>query len=599
MQNYPGSNFVFLVRTAWRYAGLAERRRMAAFYTAFLVANIVLSFQPLILARLINAAQQGGEGAMQRIFTLSLYYGGLTAFFWLLHGPARLAERRVAFTVGRTFIASLYRIVTEMPLRWHQDHHSGGTINRIRKAEKALFQFSQGQFVTIQIMVRTFASIGMLAFFSVWVAVVSIISSLLIAMIIRRFDRDLVPVVRKTNEAEHHLSSALYDYIGNIVTVLTLRMQGNTGDEIQSRYEGIKKSFWREVVINEWKWGCISMLLIVVQMGIIGVYIAADMARGQAIALGSVVAIFQYLLTIMQQFFQGSQTFEQQLYYSIDVHGVDGLIADHARFAVLRPPATKQDWKKIRIDNLIFTHHEGEDALHHLRGVRLTIKAGQKIAFVGSSGSGKTTFLTLLRGLYDAQSVDLSIDGQHFSTLAPLSGFTTLVPQDSEVFENTVHYNLTFGTHIAKNILRQALSISAFDEVLPKLPQGLDTDIRERGVNMSGGQKQRLALARGLIAAQDASLLLLDEPTSSIDQVTESGIFDRLFNQFADKAIIATVHRLHLLPRFDHILLMENGAIVEQGDFATLLAQQGKFGRLWAAHLGRNEEALVQETELL
>jgi len=291
---------------------------------------------------------------------------------------------------------------------------------------------------------------------------------------------------------------------------------------------------------------------------------------------------------IMQQFYQGSQTFEQQLYQSIDVHGVDSLLVDYSRVAK-RLVDKKRVWKEIKIDNLIFTHHEGEDALHHLRGVGLTIKAGAKIAFVGASGSGKTTFLTLLRGLYDAQSVSLSVDGEEFHTLLPLSSFTTLVPQDSEVFENTVRYNLTFGTKVLKKIVQQALSISAFDAVLPKLPHGLETDIRERGVNMSGGQKQRLALARGLIAAQDSSLLLLDEPTSSIDQTTESVIFDRLFAQFKDKAIIATVHRLHLLPRFDHIIYMENGAIVEQGDFVNLLARQGPFARLWLAHLGQAE----------
>jgi ATP-binding cassette subfamily B protein len=137
--------------------------------------------------------------------------------------------------------------------------------------------------------------------------------------------------------------------------------------------------------------------------------------------------------------------------------------------------------------------------------------------------------------------------------------------------------------------VQQALSISCFDEVLPKLPRGIESDIRERGVNMSGGQKQRLALARGLIAAQDSSILLLDEPTSSIDQITESVIFDRLFKAFADKAIIATVHRLHLLPRFDHIILMSDGAIIEQGDFTTLLAKQGAFAALWLKHLGQVE----------
>ena len=587
MQNLPGSNLLFLIRTAWRYANAEDRRRTVLYYLGFLCANIIVSLQPIILGRLINTAQQGGADAMPEVLRLSLYYGGLTFFFWFVHGPSRLVERRVAFNVSRNFIDALYRTVTEMPLRWHQDHHSGGTINRIRKAERALFNFAQGQFMPIQVIVRTLASAAMLALYSVWVSLAAIISSLLIAWVIRRFDRTLTPIVHKTNESEHHISSALYDYIGNIVTVLTLRMQGNTGDEIQNRYDQMKGGFWKQIMVNEWKWATINLLLIVTQIAIIGVYIVLNMSAGSAIALGSVVAIFQYLNTIIQQFFQGSQIFEQQLYYSIDVHGVDQLLADHGRLVIASALPKPRAWKNIRIENLVFTHHEGEDVLHHLRGVNLVISAGKKIAFVGASGSGKTTFLTLLRGLYQAQSVTLTLDGDSFPALAPLAALTTLIPQDSEIFENTVRYNLTFGTHVPEEIIRQALSISTFDAVLPKLPNGIETDIRERGVNMSGGQKQRLALARGLIAAQNSSLLLLDEPTSSIDQTTEGLVFDRLFKAFADKAIIASVHRLHLLPRFDHIVFMENGAIVEQGSFPALLAANGPFFRLWQAHLGQ------------
>ena len=128
------------------------------------------------------------------------------------------------------------------------------------------------------------------------------------------------------------------------------------------------------------------------------------------------------------------------------------------------------------------------------------------------------------------------------------------------------------------------MQIANFDMVAVKLPQGLATDIRERGVNLSGGQKQRLALARGLIAARDASLLLLDEPTSHVDVTTEGVIFSRLFNVYADKAIIATVHRLHLLPRFDWICFMDDGTIVQQGTFHDLVSKPGPFQHLWQQH---------------
>ncbi|MDE1900855.1 MAG: ABC transporter ATP-binding protein [Alphaproteobacteria bacterium] len=588
MTRIPGGNLVFLVRMVWRYAG-DQRRALALAYGLFLAANIALAFQPVILAQLIDTAQRGGANFLPHIVALSVLYGGISFVFWGLHGPARVIERRAAFQASRRFVAMLYQTVTELPLRWHQDHHSGNTINRIRKAEKALFTFGQAQFVPLQIIVRFTASTAMLALFSPWVAAISVAASLAILAVVRHFDKTLIPLVKKTNDAEHHLSSALYDYIGNIVTVLTLRMQGNTGAEIQSRYEGIKEPFWREQVVNEYKWGSMSLLQITAQAAIVGGYIAVTVAKGDAAALGAAVAIFQYLQIIMQQFFQGSLTFEQILTQSIDVRGIDGLVADHARLVAQHPPVAPRPWRIIAIDNLNFTHDEGVDALHHLRGVSLSLRAGQKIALVGSSGSGKTTLLTLLRGLYDAQSVALTIDGEAFSSLMPLSGFTTLIPQDSELFENTVRYNLTLGTKTSEATVRQALHIAAFDEVLPKLPRGIDTDIRERGVNLSGGQKQRLALARGLIAARQSSLLLLDEPTSSVDQMTEGLIFDRLFRDYADKTIVASVHRLHLLPRFDHIVLMRDGVVVEQGDFTGLLARQGEFARLWLAHLAQVE----------
>jgi ABC-type multidrug transport system fused ATPase/permease subunit len=162
------------------------------------------------------------------------------------------------------------------------------------------------------------------------------------------------------------------------------------------------------------------------------------------------------------------------------------------------------------------------------------------------------------------------------------------VPQDSEIFENTVLYNLNLDTDVPDALLHQALKMTTFDEVLPQLPDGLRTDIRERGVNLSGGQKQRLALARGLIAARDSSLLLLDEPTSSVDLKTESLVFDCMLAAFPDKAIIASIHRLHLLPRFDWICLMRDGQIIEQGAFADVLAKSGEFLAIWNHHLAQS-----------
>jgi ABC-type multidrug transport system fused ATPase/permease subunit len=120
-----------------------------------------------------------------------------------------------------------------------------------------------------------------------------------------------------------------------------------------------------------------------------------------------------------------------------------------------------------------------------------------------------------------------------------------------------------------------------FTEVIQNLPQGLASDIREKGVNLSGGQKQRLALARGVLAARDSSIVLLDEPTSSVDPRTEAMIYDGLFSAFHDKAIISSIHRLHLLPRFDYIYVLHQGRIAAEGSFEDLRAHNPIFRDLW------------------
>ena len=135
---------------------------------------------------------------------------------------------------------------------------------------------------------------------------------------------------------------------------------------------------------------------------------------------------------------------------------------------------------------------------------------------------------------------------------------STLVPQDAEIFENTLRYNITCGVAAGAG-LEAVVDMTCLGPVVDQLEAGLDTGMNERGVNLSGGQKQRLALARGLFAARDSSLLLMDEPTSSLDPATEAEVYDRIFAYRSDACIVSSVHRLHLLDRFDHIYVMAAG----------------------------------------
>jgi ABC-type multidrug transport system fused ATPase/permease subunit len=149
------------------------------------------------------------------------------------------------------------------------------------------------------------------------------------------------------------------------------------------------------------------------------------------------------------------------------------------------------------------------------------------------------------------------------------------------VFEGTLRENLTFGEPVPDADLRRAIELAALEPVLSALPNRLDTAISERGLNFSGGQKQRIALARGLVAARHSSLVFLDEPTASLDPVSEAGIYAGLDRALPDVCLVSSIHRLHLLARFDRVVLMAEGRVVDAGTLPELLARQPLMQQLW------------------
>jgi ABC-type bacteriocin/lantibiotic exporter with double-glycine peptidase domain len=194
------------------------------------------------------------------------------------------------------------------------------------------------------------------------------------------------------------------------------------------------------------------------------------------------------------------------------------------------------------------------------------------VALIGPSGGGKSTLLRALAGLYVPQQGTLMVDGQP-QPWTRLRALATLIPQEAEVFEASVRENLTFGEPADEAVLQQSVHASAFDEVLARLPDGLASPLTERGFNLSGGQRQRLALARGALASHGSSLLLLDEPTSALDPQTEARVFERMAAAFPQACLIASVHRLSLLERFDTVVILEAGRVADFGPRHELLAR--------------------------
>jgi ABC-type multidrug transport system fused ATPase/permease subunit len=247
-------------------------------------------------------------------------------------------------------------------------------------------------------------------------------------------------------------------------------------------------------------------------------------------------------------------------------------------------------WKNIHVEGLTFSYHTEAGADVHLENISMNMPHGGRIALIGASGSGKTTFLKVIRDLYHPRQGSISLDGKILpGGFQSISHEIALIPQDPEIFSTTIRENITFGLTYNRATMNKYLDMACFSEVVKRLPKKLESSIVEKGVNLSGGEKQRLALTRGLLACADKSIVLLDEPTSSVDMRNELIIFQNIFSAFKDKTIIASVHRFHLLPLFDTVILFKEGKIIASGSHAQLLASSPDFQALWKKYQEMNE----------
>jgi ABC-type multidrug transport system fused ATPase/permease subunit len=255
-------------------------------------------------------------------------------------------------------------------------------------------------------------------------------------------------------------------------------------------------------------------------------------------------------------------------------------------------------WKHLDVCALSYRHPgaaagpaDDPQARGGLHELSLRLNAGESVALVGPSGSGKSTLLRVLAGLCEPSSGRIEIDGRPVDALRDLRRTATLIPQEAQVFEATLRENVAFDLGHSDAEVHAAARVASLDSIIDALPRGLATPIAQGGSNLSGGQRQRLCLTRGVLAAQGSSLLLLDEPTSALDQITEGEVCERIRAAFPDACIVASVHRMSLLDRFDRVVLIVHGRIVDSGTAEELAERQALF-REMIGDVSETEEAV-------
>lgn len=578
--------YLSMMRTAWRYAQEGKRKYVQV-YSMFLMSNVMMAIEPIIWGLFINALQKNGVDALRSAWLYVGAYILLRLIDWSFHGPARIMERELAFNMSRNFLQELYHKALHLPVKWHQDHHSGATINRIRKAYEALKEFFQEGFMYAHSLGKFIFSFAAMLYFAPLYGFIALILGIGIVIIVLKFDKPYIKTLEQVNEGEHVVSSTIFDSLSNIITVITLRLQTRMETGMLQRVDAIFPPFKKNIRINEWKWFtvegiCISLMYGVILLG----YMYQNWKPGEPFLIGGLVMLMGYVEKFTSVFQNVAWQYTQIVKYNTDVQTAQSIIdAYNEHHLPEEVSAMTADWREIDIKNLNFTHNEtwnGAKSAQGLHGLAMRITRGERIALIGESGSGKSTLLALLRGLYPPEEgVHIILDDKEYHNLNIISSHVTLFPQEPEIFENTIEYNITLGLPFSKEEVEKVCETAHFSEVIAQLPKGLESNIQEKGVNLSGGQKQRLALARGILAARDSHIVLLDEPTSSVDPKTELKIYERIFQEFADKAIISSLHRLHLLTHFDYVYVLDKGKVVDEGTFEALRLGSPIFQELW------------------
>lgn len=575
--------FIALASALWRYAG--KRRPIVVLYTLmFVISNSIWLLEPYFVGHLLNELQRiASTSAEISVWPVFQYLGLIvlaSAASWVFHGPARYLERVTAFHVRVAFKEHLFTTITSLPLQWQKTNHSGKTINRIAKASNALFDFTQNGFQIIEMVIRPLGALVALTIILPMATVLTVGAMIVALLLVFFFDRILLPLYEQINEKDHHVASVLHDYITNITTVITLRLEKLTHSELLRRMTHYIPTYQREVRLNETKWFLATMAISITTAVVMGWYTLATVGAGGLLMAGTFFMLYDYLQKIGSAFYTFAWKYGQTIEQYADLRTVQPILkADRPELHNCTMP---EAWKKIEIQNLDFTYKDEERRTHHLRDVSVVLHKGRKIAFVGESGSGKSTLMVLIRGLQTADKGVVLCDGKKLPHgLKDVGCTATLIPQEPEIFENTIEYNITLGTRHTRAEVMEDTELARFASVVDKLPRGLDTNTAEKGVNLSGGEKQRLALARGFFAAKTSDIILLDEPTSSVDPGNERMIYENLFKRYDDRCIISSLHKLYLLPMFDEVYVFRDGSVISHGTPKELLSEGGILHPLW------------------